>query len=75
MNVDWFEKIEEYLNGEMSREEQLLFESELATNQELYAAFNIYQEIETEMRTREKYGTQEALLRKSLALICYNGPV
>lgn len=30
MNVAWFEKIEEYLNGEMSRKEQLLFQAEMA---------------------------------------------
>lgn len=66
MNENWFEKIENYIKGGMSHEEQLLFESELEVNEELYAAFNIYKEIETQMRTHAEYSGQEALLRKSL---------
>jgi len=36
------EKIEQYLHDELSVEERLLFESELATNNELASAFNLY---------------------------------
>jgi tetratricopeptide (TPR) repeat protein len=62
MNESWFEKIEDYLNGKMSREERLLFELELGSNKELHAAFQLYQDIETEMSNQEKYSIQEAEL-------------
>jgi len=44
------EKIEQYLHDELSVEERLLFESEMATNKELASAFNLYRKIEHEMR-------------------------
>ncbi len=66
MNESWFEKIEDYLNGKMSREERILFESEMASNEELYAAFKLYQTIETEMSDQEKHSLQEAELKSSL---------
>jgi len=44
------EKIEQYLHDELSVEERLLFESEIATNKELASAFNLYRKIEHEMR-------------------------
>jgi hypothetical protein len=66
MNENSYIKIEEYINGSMSRDEQLSFEAELITNEELSVAFKIYKQIETEMRTHENCSGQEALLRKSL---------
>ncbi|MBA2563278.1 MAG: hypothetical protein H0V14_10295 [Chitinophagaceae bacterium] len=53
MNVLFFEKIEEYLRGKMNREDQLRFEAEMAVNEELASAYNIYRGIENEMREME----------------------
>jgi hypothetical protein len=66
MNEIWIEKIENYLNGTMSREDRQKFESELETNEELSLLFTIYRTIETEMHTTEQYREEEALLKKSL---------
>ncbi len=63
---EWFEKIEQYLNGHMSQEERLHFESEVAINNELYALLIVYKEIETEMRHSEKYSADEAALKGTL---------
>ena len=45
-----FERIGQYLNGELNEQDRLLFESELASDEELASAFNLYKEIEHEMR-------------------------
>ncbi len=66
MNDNWFEKFEDYLSGRMSSEEKLLFEAALTSNDELSIAFNIYSEIETEMRINEKYNLNETALKNSL---------
>jgi hypothetical protein len=67
MDETWFEKIEQYLNGEMSAEEKLLFESEMRKNSELSSAFNMYKNIETGMRDKEKYSGAEEALKNSLS--------
>lgn len=66
MNDSWFEKIEYYLQGQMSSEEKLRFEAALASDEELSTAFNLYREIETEMRLDEKYSKNEIALKESL---------
>lgn len=66
MNDNMFEKIDKYLLNEMSDHERLLFEKELATNDDLSSTFNIYKTIETEMRNTEKYSEEEARLKNSL---------
>ncbi|QMU30542.1 tetratricopeptide repeat protein [Adhaeribacter radiodurans] len=66
MNKNDYEKVEEYLNGEMSHQEKLLFEAELSSNEELLSAFKVYQTIETKMRTAEKYRVQENDLKDTL---------
>lgn len=66
MNEISFEKIEQYLNGELSREEQLAFESELRTNEELASLMKLYGTIDTEMRNNETYSKNETELKKSL---------
>ena len=62
------EKIEQYLHGEMSGQERLLFESELATDEELASAFNLYRKIEQEMRTG-KDDAGKAAVKDSLQLL------
>lgn len=69
MKEEWYEKIEDYLNGSMSPEEQSLFESELATNEELLTLFNLYRTIEEEMRDDAKSGKEDASLRNSLGAL------
>jgi tetratricopeptide (TPR) repeat protein len=59
------EKIEQYLKDELSAQERLLFESELATDEELASAFNLYRKIEHEMRTGND-DTGKAALKDSL---------
>lgn len=66
MKDDWFEKIEEYLNGRMSSEEKSLFEAELSSNEELITLFKVYRTIETEMRNNEKFSADEKALKKTL---------
>ena len=66
MNKTLFEKIEQYLNGEMSAEERVLFEYEMKTNDELSSACNTYKLIETQMRNQEKNSENETLLKDSL---------
>ena len=62
------EKIEQYLHGELSGQERLLFESELATDEELASAFNLYRKIEHEMRTG-KDDAGKAAVKDSLQLL------
>ncbi len=61
-----FEKIDEYLNGEMSHEEQLAFEAKVTANKELAAYLNIYRSIEKEMHDYANIDEDEALFRNSL---------
>ncbi len=66
MNEQWFEKIEDYLSGRMSAEEQLRFEEEMATDKELATDLNVYREIEEEMRDDETHHKEETALKNSL---------
>ena len=49
MTMNWFEKIEEFLNGDMSREELLLFQAQMAKDEELSSAVNMYRVINAEI--------------------------
>ncbi|MCU7551967.1 hypothetical protein OCK74_22800 [Chitinophagaceae bacterium LB-8] len=66
MNETWLEKIGDYLNGKMNHEERMQFEAEMASNEELYAVFKLYQTIEKEMSERAKHSSQEGELKSSL---------
>src|SRR5688572_30252315 len=66
MKNNWFEKIEDYLNGTMSLDERLRFVIEIVQNDELASTVNIYKEIEAEMRNKQQYREQEALLKQTL---------
>lgn len=66
MNSDWYEKFEEYLQGNMSREERSLFEAALSSNEELSSEFMVYRTIETEMRNDIKHKAQKIALENSL---------
>ncbi|MDQ4140212.1 MAG: hypothetical protein M3142_06775 [Bacteroidota bacterium] len=66
MNENYYEKIEEYLNGEMDAEEKSLFEAALSYDEELISAFNLYREIEAEGRDAERYSLQEKALKSTL---------
>jgi tetratricopeptide (TPR) repeat protein len=67
MNENWIEKIDAYLEGEMSAQERALFETELSTNQELSSAFRMYQTIESGMRAHNSaLSTGEVALKDTL---------
>jgi tetratricopeptide (TPR) repeat protein len=66
MDEEWIEKIDNYVNGTMSREEQLRFEAELAANEELASVFNLYQAIEEETLNNWNYSEQDSLLKNAL---------
>lgn len=66
MNEKMFERIEDYINGSMSPEEEQLFETEMATNEELSSAFSIYNAIETNMRNNQKLSEEAAALKITL---------
>jgi len=62
----WYEKIDTYLSGEMNPEEKLLFEAELAANNELASKFNIYKNIEKTLRIRQSYKEELAAIKNIL---------
>ena len=66
MNESMFERVERYLNGELSQEERSHFEADLETNKELASMLNLYKAIETEMSNKEKYRVDEATLKNTL---------
>src|SRR4051812_8393159 len=66
MNEDWFERIEEYLNGKMTAEDRLVFESEISKNKELASAVSIYRTVENDMRSDILHSGKEASLKASL---------
>lgn len=66
MTVNWFEKIEEYLNGEMTREELSLFQAQMSKDEELSSAVNMYRVINAEMSQHEQCDDAEISLRKTL---------
>ena len=61
-----FEKIEQYFSGEMNNEDQQLFETALATDEELALTFRMYKSIEADMRNNHNYGKKDAALRGTL---------
>src|SRR5690242_1876577 len=66
VNESWYEKIEEYLSGKMSHEEELHFNEEIAKNEELASVFQMYRRIDVDMRDDEKYKEEEEALKKTL---------
>ncbi len=66
MNAGYYEKIEDYLNGEMSQEEKLHFEAALSSDEELLTAFKVYRTIETDMRILERYSGERNALKNTL---------
>ncbi len=67
MKEQWFQKMDQYLKGAMSREERLQFESELAINRELSAEFNIFKTVEEEMRNEVKNSEVSQSIKRSVA--------
>ncbi|MDQ3292365.1 MAG: tetratricopeptide repeat protein [Bacteroidota bacterium] len=66
MNEHYYNKIEEYLNGEMNAEEKELFEAALSSDKELLKVFKVYSAIETEMQEAEEFSLQEIALKNTL---------
>lgn len=66
MNDAWYDKIDRYLNGEMSSDEKQQLESELAVNKELENAFNLYKTVETTIRIKQQYGAGANALKTTL---------
>lgn len=54
MNELWFERIERYLQGKMSQDERLQFESEIAVNKELSSDVALFKTLDEEMRNDVK---------------------
>src|SRR5690349_17711079 len=75
MNENWLVKMELYLDGNLSPEDQLLFESELKTNEELAKIFDIYRAFEfyhngaTQMPLTEEQTNKEEALKLTLKKI------
>lgn len=66
MNESVFEKIEQYVNGGLTQEEVINFESELTINGELASMVKLYSTIDTEMRNNERFSEEEIALKKTL---------
>lgn len=66
MNENSFEKIDDYLHGRLNHEERMLFETEMASNEELAGLLKIYAAIESEMPLKQKYKDDEIALKQSL---------
>ncbi|HRP33749.1 MAG TPA: hypothetical protein PKV73_17755 [Agriterribacter sp.] len=60
------ERIEDYLSGKMSPDDELSFETELKHNKTLFDLLRLYRDIDFEMRQSEKYKHQEAALQNTL---------
>ncbi|QMU29932.1 zf-HC2 domain-containing protein [Adhaeribacter radiodurans] len=63
---DYYEKIADYLDGEMSEEEKVRFIEALASDKELALAFKVYRTIEEEMPLLEKSKVQNEALKSTL---------
>jgi TolA-binding protein len=61
-----FEKIEQYLNNELSNEEKKIFESELAGKEELASMVKLYSTIDGEMRNSFQNSEEELALKTTL---------
>lgn len=66
MNDEIFEKIEQYLNGEMSADEQKQFELELDSNPDMASTLEIYRSIENKVPLYETQKGKEAELKNSI---------
>ena len=55
MNEFFFEKAEAYLKNEMSKEDRQNFEQEVAADNNLKEALQMYHSIENEMQQKEYY--------------------
>jgi len=66
MDETMFEKIELYLNNELSKEEKIDFESELASKEELASMVKLYSSINTEMNKNFQQSEDEIALKKIL---------
>jgi TolA-binding protein len=69
MNEAKFDKIAQYLNGELSHEEQLDFESAMEKDEELAQLVKLYSTIEKEMTQQEIYSVNEAALKNTLSAL------
>ncbi|QNF35647.1 hypothetical protein HUW51_24140 [Adhaeribacter swui] len=67
MNTDYLEKIEAYLNNEMSPSDKKQFEADLTTDPELQSALQMYRTIDADMRGYEKYKLQNNALKSTLS--------
>lgn len=66
MNIESFERIEDYLNGNMNSEERTLFEADLTQDKDLAEAFVLYRSIEENMRSTHQEFSDENSLRQTL---------
>ena len=66
MNEGLLDRLKDYFDGKMSREEQLQLEAELAVNTELATIFDLYQTIENGIFETGQVSEEEVLLRQSL---------
>ena len=67
MNQDYLEKIEAYLNNEMSPADRSQFEATLTLDKELANTLKMYRTIEADMRGFEKYKLQDKALQATLS--------
>ena len=66
MDEEWLEKLDDYLNGAMSREAQLRFEAELEVNEQLAAVVRSYRIVEEELEKKGREYGEEDLLQISM---------
>lgn len=69
MNETRFEKIVQYLDGELSPEERLNFESAMEKDEELAQMVKLYSTIEKEMTQQEIYSSNETALKNTLSAL------
>lgn len=61
-----FERIEDYINGNMSKEERASFEADMASDKNMASAFSLYSSIEQTMRRKQQENSNEDDLRQTL---------
>ena len=59
MTIEQVEKIEQFLSGEMSPEEEQQFQQDLLTDQELLAAYTTYRAVQRDMVNPQQYVREE----------------
>jgi tetratricopeptide (TPR) repeat protein len=67
MNTERFEQFEDYLTNKMSEKERLLFEEQLARDEDMRTDFGVYAKIEEEMKLDPESKAEEQALKESLA--------